>query len=140
MNKENLKNKPVKIGWELLIPFNIIFLFLIYSGIEDQELLAIIIGILGIIGINYLFWSLKYCTDQHFLYIKQGIFGTQKINVHHIKKIEKTWNPLASPALSIFGRVEITWPVGNFIIIAPKNFEVLRDALLSINENIIVKE
>lgn len=134
------KNIPVKIGWELLIPLNLIALLSIYGGISEEKWSAVIMGILIGIFVNYMFFSIRYFTDKDFLYIRNGIFGTQKINIHHITTIEKTWNPLASPAPSIFGRVEIYWPVGNFTIISPKNFEELKNALLEINPNIKIKD
>jgi len=142
MNKEITirKNIPPKIGWELLLPLNAISIYTVYAGVADQKYGAIILGIVLFIFINYTFFGIKYSADQNFLYVSNGIFGTQKINIHHITRIEKTGNPLASPAPSIFGRVEIYWPVGNFIIITPKNYDEFKKTLLSINPNIIVKE
>ena len=135
-----IKNIPVKIGLELLIPLNLIAFSSIYGGVVNEKSGAIVMGILLFIFINYLFFSIRYSVNKDFLYVKNGIFGTTKINVQHISSIEKTWNPLASAAPSIFGRVEIHWPVGNFTIIAPKNFEEFKNELLKINPEIKVKE
>lgn len=136
-----MKNIPVKIGWELLIPLNLIFIFMIISGFTDEKISAVVTGFIILVFINYTFFSIRYCIDeQNFLHIKNGIFGTTKIPVNAIYKIEKTWNPLSSPAPSIFGRMEIYWKKYNYIIISPKDFNDFKNELLKINPNITVKE
>lgn len=136
-----MKNIPVKIGWELLIPLNSIFIYAIIEGILNQKIEAIIFGLVILIFVNYILFSMKYFIDEeHFLCIKGGIFGMTKIPISDIYKIEKTWNPLSSPAPSIFGRVEIYWTKYNSIIISPKNFEDFKNEILKINPDIAVKE
>jgi len=136
-----MKNIPVKIGWELLIPLNLIFTFMIISGFTDEKISAVVTGFIILVFINYTFFSIRYCIDeQNFLHIKNGIFGTTKIPVNAIYKIEKTWNPLSSPAPSIFGRMEIYWKKYDYIIISPKDFNDFKNELLKINSNITIKE
>lgn len=84
-------------------------------------------------------FSIKYKLDQEFFYIKNSIFGTTKIDVKEIYKIEKTWNLISAPAPSVIGRVEIYFK-NNSIVISPKNFEEFKNELLKINPNINVKE
>jgi len=135
-----MKNIPVKIGWELLVPLNIIFIYTTIAGFTDDKSGAVILGIILLVFINYTFFSIQYfINEQNFLCIKNGIFGTTKIPVNDIYKIEKTWNPLSSPAPSIFGRVEIYWEKYNYIIISPKSFEDFKNELLKINPNITIK-
>ncbi|MGC4128477.1 MAG: PH domain-containing protein [Bergeyella sp.] len=136
-----MKNIPVRIGLELLIPLNLIFIFTIIAGFMDEKTSAVVIGFIILLFINYTFFSIRYFVDeQNILRIKNGIFGTTKIPVKDIYKIEKTWNPLTSPAPGIFGRVEIYWTKYNSIIISPKNFNDFKDELLKINPDITVKE
>jgi hypothetical protein len=77
--------------------------------------------------------------DSEFLYIKNSIFGTTKIKIKEISKMEKTWNLISSPAPGIIGRVEIYFSSGS-IIISPKDFNYFENELLKINPNITVKK
>ncbi len=133
-----MKKIPVKIGWEMVIPLNILFLWILYNTNGESWEGVAIMGTTCLV-INYSFFSMQYSLDSEFLYIKAGMFGTKKIKIDEIKKIEKTWNLIASPAPSIYGRVEIYY--GNkSIVISPKNFDEFKTELLKINKNITVKE
>lgn len=134
------KNIAVKKGWELVIPLNIIFLYMLYAGFSERNLIAIAISVGILVLVNYIIFSISYRTDETYLYVKNVFFGTSKIEISKISKIEKTWNPLSSPAPSLFGRVAIYWPQNNYIIISPENFDAFKNELLSINPNIEVKE
>lgn len=132
-------NIPTKIGLELLLPLNLLFAFIAYQAYNEPKIEGYIVLILVVIFINYSLFSIKYFIDNNILHIKNGIFGTTKIPISEINKIEKTWNMISSPAPSIIGRIEIFYK-GNSIVISPKNFDELKSALLKINPNIIVKE
>lgn len=133
-----MKNIPVRIGWEIVAPIILIIFFSNFSNIKNQNWKALITpGIITVFVLMVIF-GIRYRVDSTTLYIKNLIFGTTKIPVADISKIEKTWNPLSSPAPGIFGRVEIYYR-NNSIIISPKNFEEFKTELLKINPNITVK-
>ena len=134
-----MKNIPVKIGWELVIPILLIIAVSNFSAIKSESWKALIapVLILGFVLVGI--FGIRYRIDSQKLYIQNSIFGTTKININDISRIEKTWNPLTSPAPSIFGRVQIYYTNGS-IIISPKNYEEFKNELLKINPNITVKE
>lgn len=134
-----MKNIPVKIGWELVIPILLIIAVSNFSAIKSESWKALIapVLILGFVLVGI--FGIRYRIDSQKLYIQNSIFGTTKININDISRIEKTWNPLTSPAPSIFGRVQIYYTNGS-IIISPKNYEEFKNELLKINPNITVKD
>lgn len=133
-----MKSIPVKIGWELLLFILAVMVFSTYPEILKLNWIALFFPVIILGVVLWLCFSIKYYLDTDFFYIKNSIFGTTKINVKEIYKIEKTWNLLSSPAPSIIGRVEIYFK-NNSIVISPKSFEELKNELLKINPNINVK-
>ncbi len=133
-----MKRIPAKYGWESII-FISIFAFMIYSAIIDGEIPAIMISIAALAFLVYVLSSIQYFIDYHFLIIKNSFFQTTKININNIKKIEKTWNLISSPAPSLAGRIEIYWN-NQSIVISPKNYEDFKKEMLKINPNIVFKE
>jgi hypothetical protein len=134
-----MKNIPVKIGWELVIPILLIIAVSNFSAIKSESWKALIAPVLILGFVLVVIFGIRYRIDSQKLYIQNSIFGTTKININDISRIEKTWNPLSSPAPSIFGRVQIYYTNGS-IIISPKNYEEFKNELLKINPNITVKE
>lgn len=134
-----MKNIPVKIGWELVIPILLIIAVSNFSAIKSESWKALIAPVLILGFVLVVIFGIRYRIDSQKLYIQNSIFGTTKININDISRIEKTWNPLTSPAPSIFGRVQIYYTNGS-IIISPKNYEEFKNELLKINPNITVKE
>ena len=134
-----MKNIPVKIGWELVIPILLIIAVSNFSAIKSESWKAFITPVLILGFVLVVIFGIRYRIDSQKLYIQNSIFGTTKINIDDISRIEKTWNPLSSPAPSIFGRVQIYYTNGS-IIISPKNYEEFKNELLKINPNITVKE
>lgn len=134
-----MKNIPVKIGWELVIPILLIIAVSNFSAIKSESWKALIAPVLILGFVLVVIFGIRYRIDSQKLYIQNSIFGTTKINIDEISRIEKTWNPLSSPAPSIFGRVQIYYNNGS-IIISPKNYEEFKNELLKINPNITVKD
>jgi hypothetical protein len=134
-----MKNIPVRIGWELLIPVFLIILLPISLDVKNGnwEILLLPSAIFG--AVVLLMITISYKIDDEFLYVRNSIFGTTKIKINDITKIEKTGNLISSPAPSIIGRVEIFFTNGS-IIISPKNFNDFENELLTINPNITVKK
>lgn len=134
-----MKNIPVKIGWELVIPILLIIAVSNFSAIKSESWKALIAPVLILSFVLVVIFGIRYRIDSQKLYVQNSIFGTTKININDISRIEKTWNPLSSPAPSIFGRVQIYYTNGS-IIISPKNYEEFKNELLKINPNITVKD
>ncbi|KFC18784.1 PH domain-containing protein [Chryseobacterium sp. FH1] len=133
-----MKSIPVKIGWKILLFVLAVLILTNYQELinKNWKAIAIVTSIFGLIlGLCF---SIKYYLDEEFLYIKNSVFGTTKIDVRDIYKIEKTWNLLSSPAPSIIGRVEIYYQ-NESVVISPKSFENFKNEVLKINPNITVK-
>ena len=128
---------PVKYGLEILLVVYGAFFFMVYQYYSEPKPVALIIIALYFIFVTICIFGIRYSIDNHILKINNGFFGSTNIDIRQIKKIEKTWNAIASPAPSLFGRVEIFY--GNkSIVISPKNWEEFKQNLLSINPSIIV--
>ncbi len=134
-----MKNIPVKIGWEILVFVLIVLIISNYQSFLKMELKPILFAVCIFGLVLGLCFSIKYRLDEANLYIKNSIFRTTKIKIEDIYKIEKTYNPISSPAPSIFGRVEIYYK-NQSIVISPKEFDEFADVLLKINPNIIIKK
>lgn len=132
-----MKIIPVKYGLEILLVVYGVFFFMVYQYYSEPKPVALIIMALYFIFVTICIFGIRYSIDNHILKINNGFFGSTNIDIRQIKKIEKTWNAIASPAPSLFGRVEIFY--GNkSIVISPKNWEEFKQNLLSINPSIIV--
>ena len=132
-----MKIIPVKYGLEILLVVYGAFFFMVYQYYSEPKPVALIIMALYFIFVTICIFGIRYSIDNHILKINNGFFGSTNIDIRQIKKIEKTWNAIASPAPSLFGRVEIFY--GNkSIVISPKNCEEFKQNLLSINPSIIV--
>ncbi len=132
------KNIPVKIGWELLLFVLGVMICSSYSELVNKnwKAIAVLVSIFGLV--LRLSFSIKYYLNEEFLFIKNSMFGTTKIAIKEIYKIEKTWNLISSPAPSIIGRVEIYYK-NESVVISPRSFEDFKNELLKINPNITVK-
>ena len=134
---KKIKIIPVKYGVEILLVVYGAFFFMVYQYYSEPKPVALIIMALYFIFVTICIFGIRYSIDNHILKINNGFFGSTNIDIRQIKKIEKTWNAIASPAPSLFGRVEIFY--GNkSIVISPKNWEEFKQNLLSINPSIIV--
>ena len=132
-----MKKVGVKVGWEILLLVYGIFFFMVYQYyIHPKEGALIAIG-LYFVFITVTIFGIRYRINAHTLEIRNGVFGTTKIDINSIKRIEKTWNAISSPAPSVFGRVEIYYH-NESIVISPQNFETFKKELLYLNPNIIV--
>ena len=134
-----MKKISVKYGWETLLIVYGVFFFMLYQYFSEPKEVGLIVIALYFIFVTLCIFGIQYSIDQQILKIKNGIFGTTKIDINQIKTIEKTWNIISSPAPSVSGRVEIYFG-NNSIVISPKNFDEFKTELLKINPTIIVKE
>lgn len=133
-----MKNIPVRIGWELFIPIFCIILFPVISEAKNNnwEIVLVPSAVIGVI--LFLVFTIRYRMDAEYLHIKNSVFGTTKIKIKDIYKIEKTSNMISSPAPAILGRIEIYYQSGS-IVISPKDFDNFKQELLAVNPEISVK-
>lgn len=134
-----MKNIRSRIGWELLLLIFVILSIASFPDIGKQQWRNLLVPAVIFAFVLLMCLSIRYRIDHQYLYIVNSLFGTEKINVNAIYKIEKTWNMLSAPAPGIFGRVEIYYN-NSSIVIAPGDFNQLKSELLKINPNITVKE
>jgi len=121
-----------KVDWWLILLIGGILCYPIVDGIMTQEYVLSVV----FVGISFLvflmFWSIQYKIEGEQLKI-----WTTKINIHSIRKIYKTRNPLSSPALSL-DRIAIVYNKYDEILISPKDRSAFIAELLSINPTIEV--
>ncbi len=65
-----------------------------------------------------------------------GFLFKQEVDIKKIRKIEKTNNPISSPALSVRDRIEIYYDKFDSVIISPERQSEFIQALKLINKNI----
>ncbi len=124
---------------DLLLPLVIIFITVVvlypFDSISIQKVLFIIVfnGFM-----LYLFFSIRYEIEGENLIIK-SLFYTKEIPIKEILSIERSYNPLSSPAAAI-KRIEIVYgDQKNYILISPqKELEFIK-TLSKINPKILVK-
>jgi hypothetical protein len=84
----------------------------------------------------FMFWmfsKIKYVIDGTILKV-----WWIKIDIHSIKRIYKTNNPLSSPALSL-DRIAVVYNTYDEVLISPKLKKEFVEELLKINPTIIVE-
>ncbi|WP_333694783.1 PH domain-containing protein [Flavobacterium sp.] len=81
----------------------------------------------------WMFSKIKYVIEGTML----KVWGV-KIDIHSIKRIYKTNNPLSSPALSL-DRIAIVYNTYDEVLISPKLKKEFVEELLKINPNIEVE-
>ena len=99
----------------------------------DQRTLGIINGQSILFFIFWMFSKIKYVIDGTIL-----IVWWIKIDIHSIKRIYKTNNPMSSPALSL-DRIAIVYNKYDEVLISPKLKKQFVDELLKINPSIVVE-
>lgn len=135
-----MKKIPVKFGWELVIPFNVTMIIgAILLILEGEIITSLLVFLPIIVFFNYVIFSISYSIESHYFVIKSGLAATQKIDILNISKVQKTNDPTASAAPTLFGRLKIQY-FTNTIIIAPKNQAELTTEFLKINPNITFKD
>ena len=121
-----------KIDWWLIILIGALFGYPIIEGIISKDYLMSLVFFGLVVLIFLMFWSIQYKIVGEQLKV-----WTTKIDIHSIKKVYRTNNPLSSPALSL-DRIAIVYNKYDEIYISPKNREDFIKELLKINSDIIV--
>ncbi len=122
-----------KIDWWLLLLILVIFGYPILEGIQTNQYGLSIIMISILIVMFWMFSKIKYVIEGTML----KVWGV-KIDIHSIKRIYKTNNPLSSPALSL-DRIAIVYNTYDEVLISPKLKKEFVEELLKINPNIEVE-
>lgn len=133
-------NIPVRYGWELILLIIAILTSSFYP-VQQEHLTQAILTLLGVVLlVLFLFFTIKYQLNGEILIIKNSIFETTRIPISSITKIEKTWNPISSPAPSILGRIYVHYQNGKRIIISPRDIPEFVNILRKINPDIQFKD
>lgn len=110
----------------ILLPF----FMLTYEGLYSQ----LWISVLVIIFVSWIWFGTGYTITETELQIKSGPLRF-RIKLEQIKRIRKTRNPLASPALS-FDRLEIKYGKYSTAIISPTDKEGFVRKIKDLNPNV----
>ena len=121
-----------KVDWWLILLIGGILCYPIVDGIMTQEYVLSLVFVGLSLLVFLMFRTVKYKIDGKYLRI-----WTTKIDIHSIKKVYRTNNPLSSPALSL-DRIAIVYNKYDEILISPKDRSAFIAELLSINPNIEV--
>jgi hypothetical protein len=99
------------------------------------------IGVIILLAVKALILSFLFKTyyqiDGNTLKIVCGFVFYQEIDIVKIRKIEKTYSPISSPALSVEHRIEILFGKYDSVIISPERQQEFIQSLKLINKNII---
>lgn len=121
-----------KVDWWLIILIGGVFCYPIVDGMMTQEYVLSLVFVGLSLLVFLMFRTIQYKIDGHHLRI-----WTTKIDIHSIKKVYRTNNPLSSPALSL-DRIAIVYNKYDEILISPKDRSAFIAELLSINPTIEV--
>jgi hypothetical protein len=127
-----------RIGWELWGAVAVIFIYIL---IATGAVWLVTIGLLGI-ACFFLMMTLRtsYIITADTLIVRCWPFVKIPIPIGSIHRIHDTWNPIASPAASYLGRIEVHYGVGRSCIISPKDKSGFVSELLSKNNSILTFE
>ena len=124
--------------WLLLVIYVPVTIAMV-TGIIDKKWEVLAINVFIVIVVTYLFTGTKYIINNNTLYIKIGAIQIEKLDIHKLKKIEKTFNPLSAPALSL-KRLKLSYGESfGYTRISPKEREQFINAILEINPYVEVK-
>lgn len=128
-----MKTYRSKIDWWLILLILGIFGYPIVEGVLTNQY-GLSITMISILMIMFwMFSKIKYVIEGTMLKV-----WWVKIDIHTIKRIYKTNNPLSSPALSL-DRIAIVYNKYDEVLISPKLKKEFVDELLKINPSIIVE-
>lgn len=96
------------------------------------------INVLFIAFVAYLFLTTYYVIEGNFLRVKSGFLINKIIDIHTIRIISETNNPIGAPAASL-DRLEISYNKHDTILISPKDKSGFIDQILRINPQIEIR-
>ncbi|WP_415060445.1 PH domain-containing protein [Flavobacterium sp.] len=125
-----MKTYRSKIDWWLILLILGIFGYPIVEGVLTKQYGLSITMISILFFMFWMFSKIKYIIEGTMLKV-----WWIKIDIHSIKRIYKTNNPLSSPALSL-DRIAIVYNKYDEVLISPKLKKEFVDDLLKINPTI----
>lgn len=108
---------------------------LVMTAIQKLWIGVIILLAATVLILSFLFRT-YYQIVGNTLKIICGFVFKQEIDIKKIRKIEKTNNPISSPALSVKDRIEIYYDKYDSVIISPERQAEFIQKLKLINKNI----
>lgn len=109
------------------------------ATLYQQDWITSSILAITIAFVVHLYLNTYYVIEGEELRIKAGFLYTIKINIHAIKRIEKSNSLLSSPALSLSDRIEIFYGKFDSVLISPKDRRGFVEELLRVNKGIEVQ-
>ncbi|MBI2729831.1 MAG: PH domain-containing protein [Sphingobacteriales bacterium] len=130
-----MKKYYSKISWVIFLPIYGLLVTLAVFLIIQKAWSAVLIIFIVLSFITLIIKSTHYTVDKNLLIIKSAFIINKKIDIQTITKVTPTYNPIASPALSI-RRLEIHYGDHGFILISPVSKEEFLNELLKVNPRI----
>ena len=137
--QDTIKVHKSKIGPEVAIPIMLILGIILFVTVIVEKRWAALLILLPVIFLRtHLFLTTKYTIHGNILKIKCGFLFNKEIDIHTIRKISETNNPLSSPAASL-DRLEIVFGANDTVLISPKNKEAFIKDITSVNAAVEIK-
>lgn len=136
-----MKEFKSKVGYGILIPVLVLLigvtLLPIINGAPIGATLAMVVIMIPIIAfILHIFFSTTYrINEKNELLIKCGFLYKEVVKISKIKSINRTRNPISSPAASL-DRIELKYGKWDSVIISPNDKIEFVNELLQINPDI----
>ncbi|RFU60573.1 PH domain-containing protein [Peribacillus glennii] len=106
------------------------------SGNGESNAFDLFVPLLAAAFVAWLWFTTFYEIHGETLVVRSGPVK-KVIHIKTIRNIRKTRNPLSSPALSM-DRIEISYNIGDLVLISPKDKEAFIAELKKINKNIAI--
>lgn len=124
-----------KIGLELVIPISLILTGCAILMAAERSWPGLLIILLVAAGIGWILVSIEYRIDREHLTVHCGGFRYRSIDIHSIREIKKSRDPISSPAGSL-DRIAILCEGSKKILLSPEQKKEFVQGLLDINPNI----
>lgn len=118
--------------WIGLLLLGVPVLSWLIVGLQAPLLVHIIYGILFLF-LSWIYFGTRYKVEENYLKIYCGPM-CKTVDIHKLKAIRKTRNPLSAPACSL-DRIEIRGKK-IYTLLSPENREEFIEKLLEVNPNI----
>ncbi|MFD6209210.1 PH domain-containing protein [Peribacillus sp. NPDC060253] len=125
---------PSKKDWWMYPIFLGIFLAVLSPAVLDKDFASLWVGIPVICLLLWVWFTTYYVIEGKTLIIRSA-FIHKTISIHDIKSIDRLFNPLSSPALSL-DRLKIQYGIHHTALISPLNREDFIEELLKLNPSI----
>ncbi len=134
----NSTTYPTAISWGIWIP---VYALILGQGIffaQETSIYFLIFHFGLAIAIYFFVVRIKYVLDDTHLKIYMGPFLYRSIELHSIKKMEMSRNPISSPAASL-KRIAIHYNKWGYVLVSPKNRELFIEDVFARKNQLIEK-